>query len=80
MLAFFRHRLCAVSVEKFAEPLFHLNAILSTSLEDRNTGGKEERRNGEGTEMFSMQPIGYVRSPYNDTQEIPKGLGAKQKG
>lgn len=23
-----------------------------------------------------MQPIGYVRSPYKDTQEIPKGLGA----
>ena len=27
--------------------------------------------------MFSMQPIGYVRSPYKDTREIPKGLGAK---
>ena len=27
--------------------------------------------------MFSMQPIGYVRSPYHDTREIPKGLGAK---
>lgn len=26
-----------------------------------------------------MQPIGYVRSPYNDTQEIPKGLGAKHE-
>jgi tRNA-Thr(GGU) m(6)t(6)A37 methyltransferase TsaA len=26
--------------------------------------------------MFSMQPIGHVRSPYKDTQEIPKGLGA----
>lgn len=24
-----------------------------------------------------MQPIGYVRSPYKDTREIPKGLGAK---
>jgi tRNA-Thr(GGU) m(6)t(6)A37 methyltransferase TsaA len=29
--------------------------------------------------MFSMQPIGYVRSPYRDTQEIPKGLGAKHQ-
>jgi tRNA-Thr(GGU) m(6)t(6)A37 methyltransferase TsaA len=29
--------------------------------------------------MFSMQPIGYVRSPYKDTREIPKGLGAKHK-
>jgi tRNA (adenine37-N6)-methyltransferase len=27
--------------------------------------------------MFSMQPIGYVRSAYSDTQQIPKGLGAK---
>ena len=26
--------------------------------------------------MLSMQPIGYVRSPYQNTQEIPKGLGA----
>jgi len=23
-----------------------------------------------------MQPIGYVRSPYHDSKEIPKGLGA----
>ena len=29
--------------------------------------------------MFSMQPIGYVRSPYRDTREIPKGLGAKHE-
>lgn len=27
--------------------------------------------------MFTMQPIGYVKSPYRDTQEIPRGLGAK---
>jgi len=26
-----------------------------------------------------MQPIGYVRSPYKDTREIPKGLGAKHE-
>lgn len=26
-----------------------------------------------------MQPIGYVRSPYRHTQEIPKGLGAKHE-
>ncbi|MFB3825246.1 MAG: tRNA (N6-threonylcarbamoyladenosine(37)-N6)-methyltransferase TrmO [Bryobacteraceae bacterium] len=24
-----------------------------------------------------MQPIGYVRSPYKDAQDIPKGLGAR---
>ena len=29
--------------------------------------------------MFSMQPIGYVRSPYRETQGIPKGLGAKHE-
>ena len=29
--------------------------------------------------MLSMQPIGYVRSPYKDTKEIPKGLGAKHE-
>lgn len=27
--------------------------------------------------MFSPRPIGYIRSPYNNTSEIPKGLGAK---
>ena len=27
--------------------------------------------------MFSPQPIGYVRSRYHDTHEIPKGLGAR---
>jgi tRNA (Thr-GGU) A37 N-methylase len=26
--------------------------------------------------MPSMEPIGYVRSPYKNTQQIPKGLGA----
>ncbi len=26
--------------------------------------------------MFSMQAIGFVRSPYHDTREIPKGCGA----
>ena len=29
--------------------------------------------------MFFTQPIGYVRSPYKDTREIPKGLGAKHE-
>ena len=27
--------------------------------------------------MFSMQAIGYVRSPYTDSKQIPKGLGVK---
>ena len=27
--------------------------------------------------LFTPQPIGYVRSWYKDTREIPKGLGAK---
>jgi len=29
--------------------------------------------------METMQPIGYVRSPYADTCEVPKGLGAKHE-
>jgi len=29
--------------------------------------------------MISMQPIGYVRSPYTSTQEVPRGLGAKHE-
>ena len=29
--------------------------------------------------MFTFQPIGYVRSRYTDTKEIPKGLGAKHE-
>jgi len=26
-----------------------------------------------------MKPIGYVRSPFRDTKEVPKGLGAKHE-
>ena len=29
--------------------------------------------------MFTMRPIGYVRSPYKDTREVPKGLGTKHE-
>ena len=29
--------------------------------------------------MFSPQAIGYVRSPYIDSQQVPKGLGAKHE-
>ncbi|MGC2476600.1 MAG: tRNA (N6-threonylcarbamoyladenosine(37)-N6)-methyltransferase TrmO, partial [Candidatus Sulfotelmatobacter sp.] len=29
--------------------------------------------------MFSFEPIGYVKSPYRDTKEIPKGLGVKHE-
>lgn len=29
--------------------------------------------------MFTPQPIGQVRSPYKNTQQIPKGLGAKHE-
>jgi tRNA (adenine37-N6)-methyltransferase len=29
--------------------------------------------------MFSMRPIGYVRSPYTQTREVPKGLGAQHE-
>jgi tRNA-Thr(GGU) m(6)t(6)A37 methyltransferase TsaA len=27
--------------------------------------------------MFTPRPIGHIRSPFTDTKEIPKGLGAK---
>jgi tRNA (Thr-GGU) A37 N-methylase len=27
--------------------------------------------------MFTLKPIGYVRSPYTDTADIPKGNGAR---
>jgi tRNA (adenine37-N6)-methyltransferase len=27
--------------------------------------------------MFSMHPIGYVRSPYENAREVPRGLGTK---
>ena len=27
--------------------------------------------------MFCFEPIGYVRSPYKSTHEVPKGLGAQ---
>src|ERR1039457_1513832 len=34
---------------------------------------------GVPTNMFVAAPIGYVRSPYRETKEIPKGLGAKHE-
>ena len=30
-----------------------------------------------GLRMFSMRPIGYVRSPYEEAREVPRGLGTK---
>jgi len=29
--------------------------------------------------MFTPRPIGYVRSPYSETSQVPKGLGAKHE-
>jgi len=29
--------------------------------------------------MFTPQPIGFVRSPFKNTEEIPKGLGARHE-
>jgi tRNA (adenine37-N6)-methyltransferase len=37
---------------------------------------KVAERGGQVT-LFKAVPIGYVRSSYKDTREIPKGLGAK---
>jgi tRNA-Thr(GGU) m(6)t(6)A37 methyltransferase TsaA len=30
-----------------------------------------------GLKMFSPQPIGHIKSPYQETRQIPKGPGAK---
>lgn len=35
--------------------------------------------NLEAFRMFTPQPIGFVSSPYEETSEIPKGLGAKHE-
>jgi tRNA-Thr(GGU) m(6)t(6)A37 methyltransferase TsaA len=32
---------------------------------------------GGSVSTFSFQPIGYVRSPYRDADQVPKGLGAQ---
>ena len=32
---------------------------------------------GDGDNMFTSQPIGFVSSPYKETGEVPRGLGAK---
>jgi len=29
--------------------------------------------------MFSPEPIGHIRSPYRNTQQVPKGLGAQHE-
>lgn len=29
--------------------------------------------------MFTPRPIGWIRSPYKEAQEVPKGLGAKHE-
>lgn len=29
--------------------------------------------------MFTMRPIGFVRSPYREPRQVPKGLGAKHE-
>jgi tRNA-Thr(GGU) m(6)t(6)A37 methyltransferase TsaA len=29
--------------------------------------------------MFEMRPIGYVRSPYQETKQVPRGRGAKHE-
>jgi tRNA (adenine37-N6)-methyltransferase len=40
---------------------------------------KRRARSGQGARVFSLRPIGYVRSPYKNTTEIPRGLGAKHE-
>lgn len=33
----------------------------------------------EKTATFAMRPIGFARTPYRETKEIPKGLGAQHE-
>lgn len=35
--------------------------------------------NGDILQMFTSRAIGFVSSPYQDTSEVPKGLGAKHE-
>ena len=42
-------------------------------------GGSQTEGMGSSKNMFVAAPIGYVRSPYRETKEIPKGLGAKHE-
>lgn len=41
--------------------------------------GGDENAGAGGDVEFSMPPIGRVSSPYKNTSEIPKGLGAKHE-
>jgi tRNA (Thr-GGU) A37 N-methylase len=41
--------------------------------------GAIDHKSGHESGMIRMQPIGFVRSPYKDTAEVPKGLGAKHE-
>jgi tRNA-Thr(GGU) m(6)t(6)A37 methyltransferase TsaA len=34
----------------------------------------------KGAKMFTPRPIGFVRTPYQDTKQIPKGLDARHDG
>jgi tRNA (adenine37-N6)-methyltransferase len=60
--------------------------MLSPQLDCRNQGSDQSlprytigiQRGGETT-MFTPRPIGHVRSPYAETRQIPKGLGAKHE-
>jgi tRNA-Thr(GGU) m(6)t(6)A37 methyltransferase TsaA len=39
------------------------------------TGGDDARR----SDLIAIRPIGYVRSPHQDTAQVPKGLGAQHE-
>jgi tRNA (adenine37-N6)-methyltransferase len=54
--------------------------LKSTSLGGRNAiESKYRLEERVMVSMFPMQPIGYVRSPYKNVREIPRGLGAKHE-
>ena len=37
----------------------------------------EKRRSTAARPVWTMQPIGYIRSPYQKTHQVPKGLGTR---
>src|SRR3712207_9535126 len=36
-------------------------------------------KSSRGFGMYSMRPVGFVRTPFRETSQIPKGFGAKHE-
>jgi tRNA-Thr(GGU) m(6)t(6)A37 methyltransferase TsaA len=56
--------------------------IINSAIETENTRGVAQAPRNFNNRireiaMFSPRPIGHVQTPYQETKEIPKGLGAR---